>query len=304
MLRYAVGCDITSYFVGELDVNGLRHKHSPKALSALRPLVKSRLEKDHHSGHMFQSSNGSNLGNSTTYARNQSEKGSIFSPIATEMKIPSIRRNVFRKAKIVGHDIVSPKEAGDQKCVIRLRISVKREDNMDSMVGTPLPTSTFVFRVFDSHGNAFERPYNISKCYLSKPRLMTTSTVLPLRRSTSTTRDDIEYEFFISLVPGGKMSSVLAEKTVGRKIMVNGPMASKVSRCVHSVLVSLPRDTSFSPFYIAVPLFQAFFAKANRANTDTHIIDSAGHWHHTWVAAHRLLPQDAQVSKNNSFVVC
>ena len=50
VLRFAVGTDITAYFIGSSGINGQKHQHSQNALSALRPLVKWKLENENKGG--------------------------------------------------------------------------------------------------------------------------------------------------------------------------------------------------------------------------------------------------------------
>jgi len=237
-LRYAIGCDITSYFLGELDIEGLRHKHGPKAIGASKALVKWRLQMDE---------------DTSTPKKHREENNSKFD----QMSVQGISTGkVFRIAKIVGQDVMSVNETNGKKC-IRLRISVKRDENTDKVLGTPLPTSTFIFRVIDSQGNTLERPYNTSNCYIHIQNESTGNTTLPLRWTAKSRADEVVYEFFISLLPGGKMSSVLANKLLGKNIMVNGPMASEVSWKKSSpmylgsvIMTKIPIFLGFSPLEV------------------------------------------------------
>ena len=124
-----------------------------------------------------------------------------------------------------------------EKVVIRLCLSVKRDHNLDSIIGSPLPTTTFIFRTIDSQGRSIERHYTTSQCFLVKSeeklKKQTGSRhILPLYRSRKKAQsaDVIVYEFFVSVVPSGKMSSILAKKQVGKEIIIMGPLANKVSK--------------------------------------------------------------------------
>jgi len=243
VLRFAVGSDITSYFVGDLGVNGLRHKHSPSALKALRPLVKSKLE----CGKIGSGGSCTNIrislksrGQRLSEEGATSQRGAVClnqQPMAIgtsqSMIVSSqLSGRVFRNAKVAKHTIVSAKGDSDQKCTIKFCISLKRQEGIDVLVGTPLPSTIFIFRAVDFQGNAFERAYSATLCYLSEPKekkISKRSSTLPLHWSKTKKREDtIEYQFFITIVPGGKMSAILAKKTVGKHIMVKGPLASKV----------------------------------------------------------------------------
>jgi hypothetical protein len=176
----------------------------------------------------------------------------------------SLAGHVFRNAEIVGREVFSMgNDSQDEKCVVKLSISMDRNEDMDIFLGTPIPTSTFMFRHVDDDGIAFERSYNAYGCYV-RPVIRSTNlratimaiiaanasrnnkssegsqtsavvptarsrddSVLPLHSSrTQQSKEAIIYEFFISLVVGGKMSSVFSKKKIGKSIMVKGPMIS------------------------------------------------------------------------------
>ncbi|KAL9189115.1 hypothetical protein ACHAXT_011605 [Thalassiosira profunda] len=230
VLRFAVGSDITRYFTGELDVGGQRHKHSKNALRALRPLVKWRMERQDIGSTLSVKKRG-------TVAQSKRRRGSVFNRHSLFQQKPdrstALLGHVFRTAKVVAHEVISGDLASDEKCLIRLSLSLKTEARLDTVLGTPLPTSTFIFRALDDDGNSFERPYNTSRCYLAQGKKHSKShqTLLPLFNkslSQSSKGDtDTVYDFFISLVPRGKMSGFLATRTPGKPMMVKGPLASK-----------------------------------------------------------------------------
>ena len=176
--------------MGELDVGGQMHTHSPNAIRALRPLVKWKLESENNAERV--------TGNSAS-----SSTSKIFQPSMGMMQNASIRGAVFRRGTVVEHECVSSNVAAtEHKRTIRLCVSVKRDKLMDPLLGTPLPSTTFIFRSRDSKGNAFERAYNPSDCYLLVPEdgdeVMKTS--LPVYRSRKVKAGDTAiYEFFISL---------------------------------------------------------------------------------------------------------
>ncbi|KAL3784911.1 hypothetical protein ACHAW5_006233 [Stephanodiscus triporus] len=237
VLKFAVGSDITPYFIGARKINGQRHTHSSNALRALQPLVKWKLE-----GESKQNSNGRR----PSLARKRS---SIFRS-RRSTRDPSVKSymtgRVFRSAMIVGHEEVSVGDASnDEKRIIKLSVSVERDEGVDILLGTPIPTSTFIIRHVDSDGIIIERPYTAVGChksmryvshtqskYFSRKRSqmkmspsMTSENSLPLH--TQKTKEEIVYEFFISLVPGGGMSTALERKKIGKRIMILGPMADK-----------------------------------------------------------------------------
>lgn len=258
VLRFASGSDITPYFTGMLDINGQRHTHSSNALGALRPLVKWKLESESKPEvkDSLRASMTRRLSTIVTKSKSgSSRKGNHYMNLAG---------HVFRNAEIVGNEVVSVgNDSQHEKCVVKLSISMDRNEEIDILLGTPMPTSTFIFRHTDDDGIAFERPYTASRCYArpvvrsntlrtttmaiiaaniaaktskknnSSQNTLTTSVVptvrsrddsmLPLH-SSQTQKSAIIYEFFISLVVGGKMSSVLSKKKIGRSIMVKGPM--------------------------------------------------------------------------------
>ena len=235
VLRFAVGTDITAYFIGSSGINGQKHQHSQAALRALRPLVKWKLEnesKEGMQGLREQAGKGrtSFLGRTSIFGLN---------PLAGRRR-PTILGHVFRNATVVENNIVSDSE----KVIIRLRLSVKRDHNLDTIIGTPLPTTTFIFRTIDSQGHSIERHYTPSQCFLmkseGKPKKQTGArySILPLygSRKKAQSADVIVYEFFVSIIPGGKMTSILAKKQAGKEIIIMGPLANKVSK-LHSLLL-------------------------------------------------------------------
>jgi len=227
VLGFAIGSDITSYFIGDSDIEGQRHKHSLNALKALRSLVKWKLEND-------QNGNASNQARGQRVGKRLSERNSRTNSLLGSMQKTKFKStllgHVFRNGLIVQNEAYTNDETAGQKSVVKISIALKREEGMDLLLGTPLPTSTFIFRKVDRKGNALERPYNASRCYIFDPKEDPSSnTVLPLYRARNRTNPSmVVYEFFITIVPGGKMSSFLAKKSAGRHIMVKGPLANEV----------------------------------------------------------------------------
>ena len=235
VLRFAVGSDITPYFFGVLDIHGQRHKHGPNALRALRRLVKWKLESE-----FKEESNV--MRSSSMVSKGQERLSSMLGRKLSDC--PSVlAAHVIRSAEIVGHEVVSAgNDSKNEKCIIKLSISMERNEDMDVLLGTPIPSSTFIFRHADSDGIT-ERPYTAIGCRASVSRsvprnlvsrlsslnMQENSITSLLRLGSTDEKETIVYEFFITLIPGGKMSSVLARKTIGRRIMVKGPMASMVS---------------------------------------------------------------------------
>ena len=223
VLRFAVGSDITRYFTGELDINGRRHKHSGTALSALRPLVKWKLRQTQHLHY-----NGKKM-------PSKMRRGSDLGRGASQFRVRGSEVGyVFRDSRIVEHEVISEPSV-DGKYLMRLCIALKKDENSNSILGTPLTTSTFIFQAVDpENGQAFERPYNSSACFLYEPKesRRNSSIVLPLHFTRNEVGQDdntVVYKFFITLVPGGKMSTLLSRKKPGKHLMVKGPLASKVS---------------------------------------------------------------------------
>jgi len=235
VLRFAVGSDITPYFFGVLDIHGQRHMHGPNALRALRRLVKWKLESE-----FKEESNV--MRSSSMVSKGQERLSSMLGRKLSDCPIV-MAVHVIRSAEIVGHEVVSAgNDSKNEKCIIKLSISMERNEDMDVLLGTPIPSSTFIFRHADSDGIT-ERPYTAIGCRASVSRsvprnlvsrlsslnLQENSITSLLRLGSTDEKETIVYEFFITLIPGGKMSSVLARKTIGRRIMVKGPMASMVS---------------------------------------------------------------------------
>ena len=238
-LRFAVGSDITPYFFGLSDIHGQRHKHSHNALGALRRLVKWKLESEFKKESKKKRS-------SSMVSKGQENLSEVL-----EGKVSHwhgvMAGQVIRTAEIVGHEVVSAgNDCKNEKCIIKLSISMERNEDMDVHLGTPIPSSMFFFCHADSDGIT-ERPYTAIGCRdcvsRSNPRKLVSrlsslnmldkfisSTVSSFLGLSSTgEKGTIVYEFFITLVPGGKMSSVLARKKIGGHIRVKGPTASMVS---------------------------------------------------------------------------
>lgn len=233
VLRFAIGCDITSYFIGELDIGGIRHKHSQTALLALKPLIKWKVDSEREKESTRISDPDSRRTMGLFFAQRQ-KRGSLFS---SKHKSSSFSGHVFRNSTIVGNKVLSKSGEVNEKSILHLKLSVKRDQNMDSFVGeTSLPTTTFIFRVVDSKGNAFERPYSASQCQVYIPEEKSSNTILPLTMIGKRSQAEmVVYDFFITLVPRGKMSSALAKQNVGKNIMVKGPLVSKVCSAQHSM---------------------------------------------------------------------
>jgi len=154
VLRFAIGSDITPYFIGALDINGQRHMHSSNAIGALRPLVKWKLQSE---------SEPEVKDSRRTMSSRRLSKETDSSTEGNHCKC--LTGQVFRNAKIVGREVVSVGiNTQDEKCVIKLSILMDRNEGMYILLGTPIPTSTFIFRHVDRDGNTFERPYTAAGC--------------------------------------------------------------------------------------------------------------------------------------------
>ena len=71
---------------------------------------------------------------------------------------------VFRDATIADLTVVTLEKNVRAKPVFRLCLALKKE-KMDVLRGTPLPSTTFLFRGKDPFGGTIERPYTPVKCY-------------------------------------------------------------------------------------------------------------------------------------------
>jgi hypothetical protein len=244
VLKFAVGSDVTPYFTGALEIFSQRHRHSSNALKALRSLVKWKLECE-----SIQVSNSRR--SITSWDRRPGIGRSI-----------SMTGHVFRSAEIVGHeDVSASNDSKGEKRIIKLSISMELDERMDILLGTPMPTSTFIFRHVDS-AKTIERPYSAAGCYSSVSaskakrnfnetvsasvtrKLVHSQTFLKVKEDMALpiharkAKGRIVYEFFIALVPGGEMSSILAKKKIGKHIMVKGPMADMVRLFIRNPFLS------------------------------------------------------------------
>ena len=226
ILRFAIGADISEHIIGEKDVDGVRHVHSPTALKTLRTLIKARLvvpENSPQLGHL----GGAPGEMAPSQKRRLSQRG--------------VNLLVFRDATIVDADFITPEKSISAKPVIRMRLALKKEQ-MDALRGTPVPSTTFVFRGKDAFGGTIERPYTPVKCFVrdaatSDQDLVNSSidgSTLPTAYNTRSLRkeasrhEEMIYEFLINLVPNGLMSTFLNSKKKHAHIMVQGPLANEV----------------------------------------------------------------------------
>lgn len=237
---------------------GLRHSHSPSAVRALKTLIKAKLDNsgDNRSGPRRRS-----IGNSVNNVRRG--RKSILENVGQRLgpsRPGSTRRRlggkVFRSAKIIEKQVLLSNGDSNQKRTLKLCVSVKREEGIDAIVGAPPPTSTFTIRAVDSRG-VYDRPYTTSQSYLLQAadvKQRNVRDMLPMYRSKSEQHSDmIVYEFFITLVPGGKMSEALAKKKVGSRLMIKGPFVERVSRYIHTVFLShVCSETSHIIFFISL----------------------------------------------------
>lgn len=207
-------------------MDGVRHVHSPTALKTLRTLIKARLT--------VPPQNNSQLGLLPSQGGNQ---GEMAPSQKRRLSQRGVNLLVFRDATIVDSDFITLEKSISAKPVIRVRLALKREQ-MDALRGTPLPSTTFVFRGKDAFGGTVERPYTPVKCYardatasdqdivsssIDGSTLPTACTTRSLRR-----REEVIYEFLINLIPDGLMSTFLSSKKKNSHIMVQGPMANEV----------------------------------------------------------------------------
>ena len=207
----------------------MRHVHSPTALKTLRTLIKARLivpENNPQLGQWFGHLGGSSGEIASSQKRRLSQRG--------------VNLLVFRDATIVDADFITSEKSISAKPVIRMRLALKKEQ-MDALQGTPVPSTTFVFRGKDAFGGTIERPYTPVKCYsrdevTSDQDLVTSSvdgSTLPttyntrsIRKETAR-REEVIYEFMINLVPNGLMSTFLNSKKKNSHIMVQEPLANE-----------------------------------------------------------------------------
>jgi hypothetical protein len=272
VLRFAVGSDITPYFTGALEINGRRHTHSANALGALRPLVKWKLIESEPKPEVKERRTSllKRIPVSRSLDANHSSKEVGTSTEGSRHSI--LAGHVFRNAEIVGlEDVVSEgNDSQNEKRIIKLSIMMARNEVIDIHLGTPMPTATFIFRYVDSDGVAFERPYTAAGCqarpmlpsnklrkFFLNSRVSSVASTAQFQLSSSYSNSPllsshIIYEFFISLIPGGKMSSVLAKKKIGGRIMVKGPMAcmnfmTKLNRKSWSDVCLLVQGSGIAP---------------------------------------------------------
>ena len=203
----------------------MRHVHSPTALKTLRTLIKARLTVPQ---------NNSQLG---LLPGQGGDQGEMAPSQKRRLSQRGVNLLVFRDATIVDSDFITSEKSISAKPVIRVRLALKREQ-MDALRGTPLPSTTFIFRGKDAFGGTVERPYTPVKCYardatasdqdnasssIDGSTLPTAYTTRSVRR-----REEVIYEFLINLIPDGLMSTFLFSKKKNSHIMVQGPMANEV----------------------------------------------------------------------------
>ena len=269
VLKFAIGSDVTQYFIGELDVNGIRHTHDVHAVRVLKTLIKAKLEK-------------SDMENAKTPSTRR-RRSSIIPFRRAGRRETSTRAHFFRSALILKHERISVSCSTEDKYIIRLRIGIPREaQGRDGVLGTPLPTSTFIFRENDVvNGEAFERPYTPASAILddgnsAKGRklpswALTTSLTTSFGTDASESEKDdkmIAYDFFITIVPGGKMSTLLANKKEGSHLLVKGPLVNNVSTCFARPVWLLPLlCLHLAHISLNIFIFSAFleFSRKNRA---------------------------------------
>ena len=102
LLRFAIGADISEHIIGENDVDGIRHVHSPMALRSLRTLIKARLvvpENDALLGHRLNLLGGAQGDTLPSHKRRLSQRG--------------VNLLVFRDATIFSADFITSEKAVD-----------------------------------------------------------------------------------------------------------------------------------------------------------------------------------------------
>lgn len=204
LLRYAKGSDITEEFVGLRDVDGLKNVHSRAALQLMKQLIVAVLVDDESPKSkaritMLSSNGPTQLANSEP--SNQSSRGTM---------------SVFRPGRIVALECLTPEiqMTSDCKPVILLKLALPsaRLDNRQKWL-TTLPSCAFTFRsVCGGTGSTVEREYT-----------PVTLGAGALGAEKSARPSEQELSFIISLVPGGKMSTVLLDLKRGKSLLVKGP---------------------------------------------------------------------------------
>lgn len=217
VLRFAIGSDITPYLLGDSDVDGARHLHSPLALRTLRTLVKAKLEIPADD---TRASFVSTVSSSGKARRRLSRHG--------------MKKLLFREATLLSNEYVTAEKNAAAKPVVRICLAMKREKDTDLLLGTPLPSTTFFFRARGDWDDTVERAYTPVKCYLRDTSaddvVLNDHSSLPEwlphvgRRKNKQEEETVVYEFFINLLSQGKMSSALTRKKSGSHIMVQGPL--------------------------------------------------------------------------------
>ena len=160
ILRFAVGSDISEHIIGQRDVDGVHHVHSPTALKTLRTLVKAKLivpETDTSLGKWLSNVQGSSM--DVTQAQQQLSRRQ-----RPRLSQRGINLLVFRDATVADVAVVTLEKNISAKPVFRVCLALKKE-KMDALRGTPLPSTTFLFRGKDAFGGTIERPYTPVKCY-------------------------------------------------------------------------------------------------------------------------------------------
>ena len=230
VLQFAIGSDVTKYFIGDAEIDGIRHTHDTSAVRTLEKLIKWKLDGNDSHPQDVESLSPSNRRRSSINPFNNIRRR------VSLKREPVLRRTadyLFINAVVLNKEVISGESSKDNKYIIKLRLGFPREDQGNELLGIPLPTSTFLFRENDFlKGEAFERPYSpVSSSLVSYKAKSIKSSLRTnlIRRSTSTSAQSdsmnmIAYDFIITIVPGGKMSSSLAKKIPGHRLMVKGPL--------------------------------------------------------------------------------
>jgi hypothetical protein len=265
LLRYSKGSDITEEVLGRRDVDGRRHTHSPSALKLLKTLVSAVLIEGDESSE-FNVIPGSHR----DFLDAVPPPGGLKRGTTTQ---------VFRSGRVVGVRYLTPAiELTDKsKPVLLLRVALPRSGRMAGAIrGNALlvPSSAFTFRGSDKQGRTFERQYTPVR--IARDLLKDLSVAGDSQRNIVTGQrvkegDEEVYDFFISLVPGGKMSKYLMSLKPGKRLLVqdpkiNPPTIEKVDQEQWKTVVMLAAGTGLSPMLQLIDHYLASYDEEGRGN--------------------------------------
>lgn len=222
MLRYAQGSDITAEFLGQRDVDGIRHIHGSGALKVMKTLVKAKL--------VFKSGEDGSLGSlEQTVPEGQ---GSIEFRVKSQAPEKRLLGDVFVPGRVVSVKYLTPEIEITDSCRPSILLSLAVPHTANQKGRDLLPSSAFTFRGIDERGRQIERQYTpvvLHEKFSKKIRGSSRLSIMNLATTMTKANIDIKeetYDFIISLVPGGQMSKHFLNLKPNKTILCKGPLVN------------------------------------------------------------------------------